>query len=156
MKAKLASLELKTDELECRSKRNNLIFYGLHRPDKETNQDCEETVQDFLTDKLELSRSVEFDRVHRLNNKSNSPIIARCTYYKDKDTVLKARSKLRGSNIFIGEDFSVRVRNIRKKLSPHLKAARNQGKRATMIFDHLLIDGKKFTLDSQDKLTEII
>ena len=155
MKTKLANLELKTDELECRSKRNNLLFYGFDRPDNETAKDCEETVQDFLTDRLEMSQSVEFDRVHRLNNKANSPIIARCTYFKDKDKILKSRGKLRGSTIFIGEDFSVRVRDIRKKLTPHLKAARNNGKRATMIYDHLLIDGKKFGIDDESKLKEI-
>ena len=155
MQERLVTLTLKADDLECRSKRNNVIFYGLHRPDGETGQDCEDALQDFLTDKLELSRTIEFDRVHRFNSKPNSPVIARCTYFKDKNTILKARYKLKGSNIVLGEDFSVRVREIRKKLSPHLKAARDQGKRATMIFDHLLINGKKFTLDSEDELKEI-
>ena len=49
----------------------------------------------------------------------------------------------------------MRVREIRKKLGPHLNAARDQGKRATMIFDHLLINGKKFTLDRENELKEI-
>ena len=143
MQERLDTLTIKADDLECRSKRHNVIFYGLHRPDCETGQDCEDALQDFLTDKLELSRTIEFDRVHRLNSKPNSLVIARCTYFKDKNTILKARYKLKGSNIFLGEDFSVRVREIRKKLGPHLKAARDQGKRVTMIFDHLLINGKK-------------
>ena len=155
MQERLDTLTIKADDLECRSKRNNVIVYGLHRPDGETGQDCEDALQDFLTDKLELSRTIEFDRVHRLNSKPNSPVIARCTYFKDKNTILKARYKLKGSNIFLGEDFSVRVREIRKKLGPHLKAARDQGKRATMIFDHLLINGKKFTLDNENELKEI-
>ena len=152
---RLDSLTIKADDLECRSKRNNVIFYGLHRPDGETGQDCEDALQDFLTDKLELSRTIDFDGVHRLNSKPNSPVIARCTYFKDKNTIQKARYKLKGSNIFLGEDFSVGVREIRKKLGPHLKAARDQGKRATMIFDRLLINGKKFTLDSENELKEI-
>ena len=33
MKGRLDNLELKTDDLECRSKRNNVIFYGLPRTD---------------------------------------------------------------------------------------------------------------------------
>ena len=67
---------------------------------------------------------------------------------------MKERSKLKGSNIFIAEDFSQRVREIRKALTPHLKTARNQGKRAAMIYDHLLIDGKKFVLDKDNELKE--
>ena len=130
---RLDSLTIKADDLECRSKRNNVIFYGLHRPDSETGQDCEDALQDFLTDKLELSRTIELDRVHRLNSKPYSPVIARCTYFKDKNTVLKARYKLKRSNIFLGEDFSVRVREIRKKLGPQLKAARDQGKVCPLV-----------------------
>ena len=40
---------------------------------------------------------------------------------------------------------------------PHVKTARNQGKRATMIivYDHLLIDDKKFVLDDDNKLKEL-
>ena len=68
---------------------------------------------------------------------------------------MKERSKLKGSNIFIAEDFSQRVREIRKALTPHLKAARNQGKRATMIYDHLPIEGKKIVLDKDNELKEL-
>ena len=68
---------------------------------------------------------------------------------------MKERSKLKESNIFITGDFSQRVRAIRKALTPHLKAARNQGKRATMIYDHLLIEGKKFVLDKDNELKEL-
>ena len=66
---------------------------------------------------------------------------------------------MKGSNIFIGEDFSLRVtsvREIRKKLTPHLKTARNQGRRATMVYDLLLIAGRKFVLDQNNELIEVI
>ena len=61
-------------------------------------------------------------------------MIARCSFFKDKVTILKAKRKLQGSNIFIGEDFCVRVRDIRRKLTPHLKAKRNEGCRVSMVF----------------------
>jgi hypothetical protein len=121
--AKVEQLERKTDDLEGRSKRNNLIFYGVHRFQNETNDDCEGKIQDLLTDKLDMGREIEFDRVHRLSAKPDSPIIVRCTSYKDKVRILKEKRKLKGSDIFIGEDFSLRVREIRRGLSPHLKKA---------------------------------
>ena len=154
LKTQLGDLARKTDDLECRSKRNNIILHGLPRSDDETPQDCEDTVRELLTDKLEMAEDVQFDRVHRLSGKPNSPIVARCSFYKHREKILKERNKLKGSNIFIGEDFSLRVREIRKKLIPHLKTARNQGKRATMVYDHLLIDGRKLFLDKNDELIE--
>ena len=47
------------------------------------------------------------------------------------------------------------MRNIRRKLSPHLKKARGDGKRVAMVYDHLLIDGKRFTVNSNGKLVEM-
>ncbi|KAK7095597.1 hypothetical protein V1264_004987 [Littorina saxatilis] len=139
-------LETKVDDLECRSKRNNLLFYGMDREENETNERCEQRLQDLFTDKLELAENVEFDRVHRISSKPNSPLIARCVFYKDKVKVLKAKRKLKGSNIFIGEDFSKTVRDIRKNLTQFMKEKRNGGHKVSVVFDHLIIDGEKFFL----------
>lgn len=152
---KLDYLEKRTDDLEGRSKRNNLIFYGMHRSQNETSADCEGLVKDLITDKLELSEDIEFDRVHRLSSKADSPVIARCVFYKQKLAILKAKRKLQGSNIFVAENFSNRVRDVRRRLTPHLKKARNESKKVTMVFDHLVIDGKKFMLGDGDALVEI-
>nr|KAG5712003.1 hypothetical protein BaRGS_026444 [Batillaria attramentaria] len=62
-------------------------------------------------------------------------------------TILGAKKKLQGSKLSVGEDFSPRVRSIRKALSPFLKEAKQSQKRAVMVFDHLLIDGRKYVLN---------
>eukprot|EP00745_Piridium_sociabile_P031717 TRINITY_DN52698_c0_g1_i5.p1 TRINITY_DN52698_c0_g1~~TRINITY_DN52698_c0_g1_i5.p1 ORF type:complete len:344 (+),score=84.28 TRINITY_DN52698_c0_g1_i5:194-1225(+) len=154
LKKRVLDTERKADDLEGRSKRNNLIIYGLLRTPGETPSDCEGVVSDMIVDKLDMTGDIQFDRVHRLNASPTSPVIACCTFYKDKEKILKAKRKLKGSQVCIGEDFSYRVREIRKKLSPHLKKARSEGKRATMIFDHLLIDGKKLYLGEGENLRE--
>ena len=155
MKKQIDELERKTDDLEGRSKRNNLIFYGLPRQEKETNVECEAMLKDLITDKLELADDIVFDRAHRLNSKPNSPVIARCVFFKDKVKILKAKRKLQGSQIFIGEDFSARVKEIRRRLTPHLKVKRNEGCRVSIVFDHLLVDGKRYSVDNGNNLTEI-
>nr|KAG5706780.1 hypothetical protein BaRGS_004115 [Batillaria attramentaria] len=147
LRDRLHEMDSKIDDLENRSRRNNLLFYGISRPENETNEECEKAVQDFLTDKLELEEPVSFDRVHRLGGRADSPIIARCTFFKEKMTILGAKKKLQGSKLSVGEDFSPRVRSIRKALSPFLKEAKQAQKRAVMVFDHLLIDGRKYVLN---------
>jgi len=113
-------------------------------------------LKDFLTGTLEISDDIEFDRVHRLNGKTDSPVIAKCTFYKDKLRLLKQKPKLKelNSNIFIGEDFSPRIRDVRKKLSVFLKEKKRAKCRASMVFDHLIVDGKKYGLDASDNLVE--
>ena len=140
-------LERRADDQECRSKRNNLLFYGMPRGPGETSDKCEKAVIDLVSGSLGLSDTIQFDRVHRLSDKADSPIVARCTFYKDRIAILKAKKNLSpNSDISIGEDFSVRVRDIRKALIPHLKAAKAQKKKATLVFDHLLIDNKRYYL----------
>ena len=153
--SRMEEIERKTDDLEDRSKRNNIIVHGIARDKNEKGSDCEALVREMIVDKLELTGDFEFDRVHRINSKENSPIVARFTFYKDKETVLKAKNKLKGSTVFIGQDFSRRVRDLRKRLAPHLKKAKSQSKRATMVYDHLLIEGKKFGLGDDGNLKEI-
>lgn len=157
LKSKIDRLERAQDDLEGRSRRNNLIFYGLHKTEGETAEDCELLVKEVLTDKVELAEDFEFDRVHRLGTSKNSPIIARCTFYKQKSIILKAKRKLQETDntISIGEDFTKRVRDIRRKLIPFLKTAKADGKRVTMIYDHLLIEGQKYTVDMDGNLITI-
>ena len=44
---------------------------------------------------------------------------------------------------------------MRRRLVPHLKKARSENKKCMMVFDHLIIDGKKFALDDGDNWKEM-
>ena len=147
----MSRIENKSGDLESRSRRNNLLFYGMERGQGETNKDCEERLRDLITDQMELANDVEFDRVHRVGSKPDSPIIAKCTFYKDKVAILKAKKKLKGSNIFVGEDFSQGVREVRRKLSTFKKNLKGQDKHVSIVYDHLVVDGKSFFLSEDGK-----
>ena len=141
------NLFLKVDDLECRSKRNNLIFHGVERSDSETSKDCEDKIQKILTEKLGL-KEVAFDRAHRTSDKKDAPIVARCVYYKEKTDIMKAKKKLPANDpVSINEDFSERVRLIRKTLIPFMKNAIKEKKKVFMVYDHLIIEGKKMYLN---------
>ena len=152
---RLEEAENKLDDLEGRSKRNNLIFSGLKKrtgTEYESWDDCEKLVKDVIKDQLKIDDDMQFDRVHRLGKDPNSPIVARFTSFKDKERVLREKRKLResenGKSVFVGEDFSKGVREIRRKLVPFLKKAKSEKKKASMVFDHLIVEGKKLFFDS--------
>ena len=160
LRRRMGTLERKTEDVESRSRRNNIIVHGMVRVDGETNKDCEDELQELLTDRLEFADSVEFDRVHRMNTKTNSPVIARCTSYKDKVRILQAKQKLKGSGIFIGEDFTENVRDVRKRLRGIVESLKKAGHRVKMVYDHLIVDGKKMVLAKAegaggDRLVEV-
>ena len=157
LRQELDSVKTKTDDLENRSRRNNLLFYGIQREDKESNTECETKVHNFLRDTLGIvAHNVMFDRVHRTGKKADSPIIARCVYFKDKQMIMKLKSKLKDTHFAVKEDFSDNVREIRKALYPFLKHAIDSGKRASIVYDHLLVEGKKYVLDeSRSNVVEV-
>lgn len=143
---RVSDLENHVDDLEGRSRRNNILVHGLDKEDGEDGESLELRLRELFTDKLELADDIQMDRVHRLGNKPKAPIIARLTFYKDKVTVMKAKHNLKGSDFFIGDDFSKGVREKRKLLSPYLKEMKEKGKKASLFYDHIIMDGKRYFL----------
>jgi hypothetical protein len=62
----------------------------------------------------------------------------------DKDQIWQARSQLKGTSIFINEDFSPDTSSYRASLVPILKAAKDQNKKCTISGDTLILEGKRY------------
>ena len=118
---KMCDLAIKVDNLEGQSRRDNLIIHGVpETKDKlETWEDSERIIDSIFKDKMGLT-NLRYERVHRLGRFSNSkirPIIVKFTSYKDRSSVFSKKKMLKGSNIFINEDFTKRIQEIRAKLT---------------------------------------
>lgn len=74
----------------------------------------------------------------RPNGGRPRPIVARFLRFKDKVAVLERAKKLKGTNIFINEDFTEAVRQKRRDLLPALRAAREKGKIAYLRYGKLI------------------
>ena len=125
------------ERMEAQARRSNLIFYGIQGDKKESWETSEEKLQEYLTDELHINESrIQTKRVHRLKTKSSpAPIIAKFSFFKDRDAVLKQYRQKRKyerelasaegvangdtdqtpETVRVGEDFPVRVRDERKK-----------------------------------------
>ena len=142
----------KLDSLEGFSRRNNLLFHGIPgSSEAETNSDCERLLCETLSQHLDLDlNSISFDRVHRLNtSKTPQPIIARVTNFEVKQKLLRNRTKLKGTRIYINEDFTYKVRETRKKLLQFINRLRKRTNppKVNMVFDHIFIDGERYDYD---------
>lgn len=86
---------------------------------------------------------VETEQAHRTGkytaNGRPRPVIVKLLCYKDKEEILKQAKKLKGTNFFINEDFSERVRQRRKELLPQLGEAHKQGNFAFLKYDQLIV-----------------
>uniref|UniRef100_A0ABM0MKS9 Uncharacterized protein LOC102803158 n=1 Tax=Saccoglossus kowalevskii TaxID=10224 RepID=A0ABM0MKS9_SACKO len=146
--------------MENRSRRNNLVFFGVSGTETESWNASEMIVKGIIGERLGINDDIPFDRVHRIANapdvRGSKPIIARFSHYKDREMVMSKAKKLKGSNVIVGEDFSKRLRGIRAKLFSHRSTlvAGNSKLKAFLRYDKLVItdeNGKKsrFKVDEE-------
>ncbi|XP_071092830.1 uncharacterized protein [Haliotis cracherodii] len=132
LRLSLSSLEEKLEDLECRERRNNLIFHGISGERGETWDQSESNVREFLHDELHVEKAndIVIIRAHRLNpGKSDSPIIDKFLLTKDKSDIFKRGREQQDRNhrSRVTEDFPQKIREDRRALSTYFQEARDSG-----------------------------
>ena len=130
--ARVDILEEKLDDLENRSKRNNIVIWNIPEG-AEKDSSCQDVVSNILSDHMQLEGNLEIMRAHRTNIRrqnttgatatpSSRPVHVYLLRYTDKQYILhNAASTLKekpfqGANLYISDDVSKRMREDRKKL----------------------------------------
>ena len=143
IKDDLSAIEDKVDYLENQSRRNNIRISGLAEEVNEDWSSTEEKVKSLISEKLELdTNAMVFERAHRTGKRRpNKPrqIVAKLLSYKDRDRIIQASKKLKGTGIYVNEDLSSRVIQRRKQQQDKLIEARKDGKIAYFNMDRLII-----------------
>jgi len=127
----------KTVDLEDRSRRQNLVFYGIPEEKINSNKErekCDEKLTTALNQcniPINTDYTMVFDRVHRLGKFKKDatkprPIIAKFTYYRDKETVLSKRRNLAGFDLSMSEDYSKTTLDIHRELVNYAKEAKDK------------------------------
>ena len=95
------SLKEKSDDLENRSRRNNLCFDGIEGSASENWSQTEAKVKQVLTDNLDLdAENIVIERAHRVGSRKpgkSRSIVAKFQIYKDREKIFRAKRKLKGS-----------------------------------------------------------
>ena len=148
-------------DIQWRSMRENLVFGGIKETFTRADQpeDCESILRTFLSEVMDLSKYFEFDRVHRLGrfrpgNSRPRPIVAKFTFYRDKEFVRHQAPKvLIGTEYSVNEQFPKAIEDRRKVLYPIAKnARRNESNKVRLVRDKLYINGQLHIPD--DSLTQ--
>lgn len=153
LKQSLARLETKNEDLESHSRRNNILIHGLPEDPNEKSDTLLSEVSKLLTESLEIP-CPHIERCHRIGKPRDGrprPVIMKILDFTEKVLVMKNASKLKGSDYHITEDFSLRVRNIRKNLFSATLPFRKNGSTVKIRYDHVYIDGKRYVWDEHLK-----
>lgn len=151
----LLSISDKAENLEGHSRRHNVVVEGIKESGNEKSSESEEKVRKLFSEKLLLDhRNIELDLVHRAGKPMSSsgkprPVVVKFLRLKDKLAVLDRAKNLKGTGIFINEDFPEAVRLRRKQLLPEMKAARQRGDIAYLRYDKLIVHPPSLNLQRQ-------
>ena len=125
-------IENKLVDLEDRSRRNNLRINGIKEGKNETWEECEERVNCFLEEKLDMdTRETWIERAHQEYEKKRGQerqIVVQFNSYKNNLDILRNCKKLKGTNFSIFEDFSKETASIRKEKWKEVLKNRKDGK----------------------------
>ena len=131
--------------------RENLLFCGLSEAVDGQSENCERKLKELIRTELHIERDIQFDRVHRLGRYSRSqrfhrPIVAKFTFYKDREMVRQAAPKyLMGTRFRVKEHFPPEIEETRKRLYGEAKIARqNANNRVKLVRDKLFVNGQQF------------
>ena len=148
--------QYKQVHLEAQSRRENLLFHNINEQIDEKPHQTEKLVTQILIHNCKIPeetvRKMKFQRVHRLgrvkvgDKAKPRPIIAKFVWFKDRERVRLSAKNLKGTLFGISEDFPRQIREVRKKLLPIMRAARNATppKLAILNVDQLYIDGNLY------------
>jgi hypothetical protein len=141
--------------LEDQTRQSNLLFNGVEEKPGETQSILESKMEKVFEQMQVASKTICIAKVYRLGPLFPSrprTIKVHFTNMYDREQIWQKRKNLKGTQIFVNEDFSPETSKYRASLTPILKAAKQSNKKCTIVGDTLILEGKRYP---KDKLNEL-
>jgi len=155
LKADIQQLRCRNIKLEAYTRRENIKIFNLPEIRGETPSDTEELVKSMFEEKMNIRKEdvddIRFERVHRLPTRRNQnnpdkprPVIAKFSFYQDKQFVWSSVKNLKDTGIGLAHDYPKEIDDIHAKLYPVLKKAKRDKQQAFFKVDKLIINGQVY------------
>lgn len=150
LKDKVIVQEQKIGSLEREILRKNIIIRGIEDKEEENR---EETAGKLMTviHKLGIQiRNEDIDEIKRIGKyirDRQRPILLKLTTGNKKIEILRKSKDLKGTNIWLEDDYTKEVLAERKWLIPQMKEARNKGYKAYLKYNKLVVNDEIYGID---------
>lgn len=145
----LMSQQAKIVDLEDRSRRSNLVVFGIPEEPNESEAVLRnKVITEVFERKLEV-KCVSIGRIHRLGKPSEMrPIILYFQDFTEKEAVLSNAKKLKGTSISVQNDYCAETLRKRKLLWDSAKQDKDTGKKVWLVHDKISIDKQLYYWDN--------
>ncbi|XP_072380822.1 uncharacterized protein [Diabrotica undecimpunctata] len=153
MRTKITEQEVRIEILERQARRKNIVIQGVEENQTESEQETINKIKGIMK-KIGVQTNldeelVEMRRIGRQGDPQNvpRPIILEMKKEATRMEILKAAKNLRGTKIYINEDFPKKILQERKHLLQLMKMVRQEGHTAALKYNKLWINGEPFSLE---------
>lgn len=152
LKERVVAQEQKIELLEREVRRNNLVIKGLdENVGEELSVTKEKIVQTVKKLGIEINYQTDIDEIRRLGKPTTGktrPVLLKLTTRGKKMEILKNTNRLKGTDIWIDEDYTREVQEERRQLLVPLKEARKKGHKAYLRHNKLLVNGDIYEIEN--------
>lgn len=153
-------------DLESRSMRENLVFYGIPETAATDGiqESCETQIKNVINNYMGINaENFIFDRVHRMgSDKARKPraIVAKFHYFSEREAVrLKSydadiKRKLREANLGVGIQRPQQTRDARRAMADIIKAEEEKRRKVRQNGNKLYVDDKLFKVYCDGKVID--
>ncbi|KAK4876337.1 hypothetical protein RN001_012759 [Aquatica leii] len=133
LKAQILAQERKIINLEREVRKKNIIIKGVTNEENENENELRAKLQTIIQ-KIGMNIGIKADtdqarRIGGYNKDKKRPIHVKLTKESTKLAILQNAKKLKGSDIWIDQDYTKETQEERRRLIPHLKEAQKKGLR---------------------------
>ncbi|XP_070395933.1 uncharacterized protein [Dermacentor albipictus] len=149
LKETIHNQQKKLNDLEDRSRRRNLIIFGLEEPTNESAGDLRKRVlDDIFCAKLGVTTNT-VERIHRIGRISDKPrpVLLNFFDYNEKVSVLKNCFKLKKTGISICHDYCKATLTKRSHLWRYGKQFKDEARKISLDYDRLRVDDNIYEWD---------
>lgn len=145
MRKLLQHMEEKMERREKIERKQNIVITGVKFDANNIKQEIESLIGEKLGVKIKVEEAYKLGK----EAGSNQRAIAKLQSWKEKQDVMKNKSKLRGHSIYIDNDLTPKEREIQKKLREIGITESEKGNRARIGYKKIMINGKNFEWDDE-------
>ena len=132
LRKKVKDLEWKAEMNERKERRNNVLITGI----KFNNEKVKDEVEKWLKDQLKIDVKIK-----EAWKTADEMTVVKYGEYEEKKRTMDERKKLKGTTIFISDDYTVREREIQKELRKRGAKAKEEGNKVLVKYKRIIING---------------
>lgn len=140
-------------EREIRGK--NLVIFGVEETEDESPETQQQKVEEIIKKTgIEISPKIDIAEIRRIGQRGvnkNRPIKIEMINGNRRDDILRSTRHLKNTTWRIDEDYPKDIQIQRKQLVKYMKLARDQGKRATIKYNRLIINGEAYDIEDVER-----